>query len=81
MFNTNRWKHFFIHLLQANTCSYIAAQNDLMQFQLTEEQQMIRQAARDFARSECLPGVIERDELQNFPKNRFLNLLTSGLWV
>ena len=32
-----------------------------MLFQLTEEQQMIRQAARDFAVNECLPGVIERD--------------------
>ena len=78
MFNTNRWKHFFIHLLQANTCSYIAAQNDLMQFQLTEEQQMIRQAARDFARSECLPGVIERDELQKFPKEQISKLADLG---
>ena len=39
-----------------------------MDFQLTEEQLMIRQAARDFAKHECLPGVIERDELQQFPK-------------
>lgn len=41
-----------------------------MQFQLTEEQLMIQQAARDFARQECLPGVIERDEKQIFQKNR-----------
>jgi len=33
-----------------------------MDFSLTEEQEMIRQAARDFARTELLPGVIERDE-------------------
>ncbi len=32
-----------------------------MNFVLTEEQIMIRNAARDFAKSECLPGVIERD--------------------
>ena len=32
-----------------------------MNFILTEEQIMIRKAARDFANSECLPGVIERD--------------------
>jgi hypothetical protein len=33
-----------------------------MNFDLNEEQLMIRQAARDFAVTECLPGVIERDE-------------------
>lgn len=38
-----------------------------MNFTLTEEQQMIQQAARDFAQSELLPGVIERDETQKFP--------------
>ncbi len=38
-----------------------------MDFTLTEEQLMIRQAARDFAQSELLPGVIERDEAQKFP--------------
>jgi len=39
-----------------------------MQFRLTEEQEMIRQAARDFAQTELLPGVIERDETQTFPQ-------------
>lgn len=39
-----------------------------MDFQLTDEQQMIRQAARDFAQNELLPGVIERDETQSFPR-------------
>jgi len=38
-----------------------------MDFNLTEEQFMIRQAARDFAQNELLPGVIERDEKQEFP--------------
>jgi alkylation response protein AidB-like acyl-CoA dehydrogenase len=38
-----------------------------MQFNLTEEQLMIRQAARDFAQTELKPGVIERDEHQKFP--------------
>ncbi len=38
-----------------------------MDFTLTEEQLMIRQAARDFAQQELLPGVIERDEEQKFP--------------
>ncbi|RRQ47441.1 acyl-CoA dehydrogenase [Maribacter algicola] len=39
-----------------------------MDFKLTEEQELIKQAARDFAQNELLPGVIERDELQKFPK-------------
>jgi len=38
-----------------------------MDFSLSEEQIMIRDAARDFARNELLPGVIERDETQTFP--------------
>jgi alkylation response protein AidB-like acyl-CoA dehydrogenase len=38
-----------------------------MDFNLTEEQLMIQQAARDFAQSELLPGVIERDEFSKFP--------------
>jgi alkylation response protein AidB-like acyl-CoA dehydrogenase len=36
-------------------------------FQLTEEQLAVQAAAREFANSELLPGVIERDELQKFP--------------
>ncbi len=38
-----------------------------MDFKLTEEHLMIRDAARDFANNELLPGVIERDEKQKFP--------------
>ncbi|ALM20650.1 acyl-CoA dehydrogenase [Nonlabens sp. MIC269] len=38
-----------------------------MDFGLTEEHLMIRDAARDFARTELLPGVIERDTHQRFP--------------
>ena len=38
-----------------------------MNFEFSEEHLMIRQAARDFAQSELLPGVIERDEHQKFP--------------
>jgi len=41
-----------------------------MDFNLTEEQLMIRDAARDFARTELLPGVIERDEKQKFPSEQ-----------
>ncbi|MCD8408171.1 acyl-CoA dehydrogenase [Tenacibaculum dicentrarchi] len=38
-----------------------------MDFNLTEEHIMIRDAARDFAQTELLPGVIERDNKQEFP--------------
>jgi len=49
-----------------------------MHFQLSEEHQMIQKAARDFAQQECLPGVIERDELQKFPKEQVLKLAELG---
>lgn len=45
-----------------------------MQFELTEEQLMIRQAARDFAQTELKPGVIERDEHQKFPAEQIKKL-------
>jgi len=41
-----------------------------MDFKLTEEHEMIRQAARDFARNELLPGVIDRDNNQRFPTDQ-----------
>ena len=41
-----------------------------MNFTLSEEQLMIQQAARDFAQTELLPGVIERDEKQEFPQEQ-----------
>ncbi|MCS6916672.1 MAG: acyl-CoA dehydrogenase [Chitinophagales bacterium] len=49
-----------------------------MQFRFTEEHEMIRQAARDFAQKELLPGVIERDELQQFPEEQVLRLADLG---
>jgi alkylation response protein AidB-like acyl-CoA dehydrogenase len=49
-----------------------------MLFEFTEEQLMIQQAARDFARTECLPGVIERDEHQKFPKEQVMKLADLG---
>ena len=41
-----------------------------MNFELSEEHKMIRDAARDFAQNELLPGVIERDENQSFPREQ-----------
>jgi alkylation response protein AidB-like acyl-CoA dehydrogenase len=49
-----------------------------MDFQLSEEHQMIRQAARDFAKNDCLPGVIERDEHQRFPLEQAKKLASLG---
>ncbi len=49
-----------------------------MMFELTEEQLMIQKAARDFAKNECLPGVIERDEKQQFPHEQVMKLADLG---
>jgi len=49
-----------------------------MDFQLSEEHLMIRQAARDFAQNQCLPGVIERDEKQLFPREQVSALADLG---
>jgi alkylation response protein AidB-like acyl-CoA dehydrogenase len=49
-----------------------------MLFQLNEEHLMIQKAARDFAQNECLPGVIERDELQKFPYEQVMKLAELG---
>ena len=49
-----------------------------MYFQLSEEHLMIQRAARDFAQTECLPGVIERDEKMQFPKQQILKLADLG---
>lgn len=38
-----------------------------MNFELSEEQLAVQKAARDFAQTELLPGVIERDTHQKFP--------------
>lgn len=45
-----------------------------MDFSLSEEHLMIQQAARDFAQNELLPGVVERDDAQRFPKEQIKKL-------
>src|SRR5882724_9010015 len=49
-----------------------------MLFQLTEEQGMIQKAAKDFAKTECLQGVIEREEKQQFPREQVMKLADLG---
>lgn len=50
-----------------------------MLFQLTEEQKMIQQAMRDFAQTELLAGVIERDTHQKFPAEQIKKLGELGI--
>jgi alkylation response protein AidB-like acyl-CoA dehydrogenase len=49
-----------------------------MNFELTEEQKMIQQAAKDFAERELLPGIIERDEKSEFPTEQMKKLAELG---
>ena len=46
-----------------------------MNFELTEEQILIRETAREFTNNHLLPGVIERDENQQFPKDQIKKLI------
>lgn len=50
-----------------------------MNFQLTEEHQMVQKMARDFAQQVLLPGVIERDEKQYFPQELVKQMGELGL--
>ena len=45
-----------------------------MNFEFTEEHLNVQQAARDFAQTELLPGVIERDNKQEFPYEQIKKL-------
>lgn len=45
-----------------------------MDFSLSEEHLMIQQAARDFAQNELFPGVVERDDAQEFPAEQVKKL-------
>ena len=49
-----------------------------MDFELTEEQKAVRDAARDFAQNVLKPGVIERDKEQRFPKEEMKQLCELG---
>ncbi|MDP2721574.1 MAG: acyl-CoA dehydrogenase [Bacteroidales bacterium] len=49
-----------------------------MNFEFTEEQLMIQQAARDFAQRELLQDVLERDEKAIFPANHVKKMAELG---
>ncbi|HLW15633.1 MAG TPA: acyl-CoA dehydrogenase [Flavobacteriaceae bacterium] len=49
-----------------------------MDFSLSEEHLMIREAAREFTKNELLPGVIERDTHQMFPTEQVKKMAELG---
>ena len=59
-----------------------------MDFNLTEEQQLIQKTAREFARIELAPDVVERDEKKIWPKDAiqkmgelgFMGMMVSEKW-
>ncbi len=51
-----------------------------MNFDLTEEQQMIRQAARDYAERELIKDVLERDAKAEIPWKHIKNLAELGFF-
>ncbi|RME19599.1 MAG: acyl-CoA dehydrogenase [Bacteroidetes bacterium] len=50
-----------------------------MNFELSEEHLMIQKMARDFAQNDLKPGVIERDEKQQFPTEQVKRMAELGL--
>jgi alkylation response protein AidB-like acyl-CoA dehydrogenase len=57
--------------LQPLTYKY---KNNRMNFELTEEQLAVKEAARDFAQNVLKPGVIDRDREQRFPAEEMKQL-------
>lgn len=49
-----------------------------MNLELSEEHLSVKKAAHDFAVQECLPGIMERDEQQRFPKEQIEALSSLG---
>ncbi len=49
-----------------------------MDFTLSEEQLMIQQAARDFAQNQLLPGIVERDDAQEYPTEQVKEMAALG---
>jgi hypothetical protein len=52
----------------------------IMHFELTEEHRAVQEAARDFAKNELLPGVIERDIECRFPVEEIKKWENSASW-
>ncbi len=52
--------------------------SEFMDFQLTEEHLAVRNAARNFAQTDLLPGVIDRDTHQKFPSEQIKKMAELG---
>jgi len=50
-----------------------------MDFELTEEQQLLKAAVREFAAGEIAPGAADRDEHARFPSELIPKLAEQGL--
>ena len=50
-----------------------------MNFELTEEQLAVKEAAREFAQKQCKPGVIERDSKMEYPTEQIKMMAELGL--
>ncbi len=50
-----------------------------MNFDLTQEQQMIKKTMREFADKVVAPGAVERDRTKEFPKQAFKQLSDMGM--
>ena len=50
-----------------------------MRFELSEEEQAVRDLARGFARDICGPGAAERDKNEEFPKEPIRKAAALGL--
>ena len=50
----------------------------MVDFELTEEQSMIKQAAHDFADNELVAGAAERDEKEQFPREQIRQMAELG---
>ena len=53
----------------------------MIDINLSPEQDLIKETARDFANTQLLPGVIERDENQIFPKDEIKKMIAFVLSV
>lgn len=58
--------------------TYRRTKKGLMNFQLTEDQQMIRQMARDFAQKQIAPKAAELDEKAEFPAENVKKMAEPG---
>ena len=60
-------------------CKRLRKGDGYLNFDLTEEQQMIKKMIREFADEEVAPGAIDRDRTKDFPVEIFKKLSEMGM--